>query len=102
MPLKTLPEIHSLLKPVTHYSQALSQPGIYALWCQEGESKRLLSVRPSDDIRRSLEIHASLQTLRIHSGNRITFSVGYMPRSSAIERETLARFLSRHLSDETE
>lgn len=98
MPLKTLTDINRLLTAITHYSQSLNQPGVYALWCQEGNSKRLLSVRPSDDVRRSLEVYDNLQTLRVHSGNKITFSVGYMPRSSSIERETLARFLSRNFS----
>ncbi len=37
------------LQTVEHYNQALRQPGICALWCQEGDSKRLLSVHPSED-----------------------------------------------------
>ena len=98
MPLKTLTDINRLLTAITHYSQTLNQPGVYALWCQEGNSKRLLSVRPSDDLRRSLEVYDTLQTLRMHSRNKIALSVGYMLRSSAIERETLARFLSRNFS----
>lgn len=95
MPIKTLTDINRLLTAITHFSQTRNQPGVYALWCQEGDSKRLLSVRPSDDIRRSIEIFDSLQTLRVHSGNKITFSVGYMPGSSSLERETAARFLTR-------
>ncbi len=83
------------LQTVEHYNQALRQPGICALWCQEGDSKRLLSVHPSEDVHSSVRAFQELQQLRVYSGNKITFSVGYMPNSSPEDRASVARQLIR-------
>ena len=74
------------LQTVEHYNQALRQPGICALWCQEG---------PSEDVHSSVRAFQELQQLRVYSGNKITFSVGYMPGSSHEDRATAARQLIR-------
>ncbi len=79
------------LQKVEHYNQALRQPGICALWCQEGNSQRLLSVHPCEDVQSSVRAFQELQQLRVYSGNKITFSVGYMPGSSPEDRATAAR-----------
>lgn len=99
---KTKLSLDKILFPVRDHYQTLKQPGIYALWCQEGNSRRLLSIRASDNLYNTILAYDTLQSLRVHSGNKITFSVYYMPQSTALQRETAAQALIRQAALEKE
>lgn len=76
-----------LVRDVTTLEQT---PGIYAMWCQEASRLSLLSIRPTANLKTSISRFHQLQNWRVHCGNKIIFSLCYMPGSTPQEREEAA------------
>lgn len=74
---------------------ARETPGIYALWCKEGNSRSLLNILESDNIKLSFLRYMQLQSLRLRAANHIEFSAFYTPDMDKEARRRAAQALTR-------
>lgn len=88
------------LRFINRVKDACEQPGVYALWCLEGNRLSLLNVKESANIKITLLIYHQLLRGHAHAHNRIVFSACYAPGSNADERRTLSEKFKKALPPE--
>lgn len=80
---------------VRRAGDARETPGIYALWCKEGDSRSLLNILESENIKLSFLRYMQLQSLRLRAANHIEFSAFYTPDMDKEARQRAAQALTR-------